>query len=231
MLRCNHYTLETYHLHEWIGVGILGMLEIYYFLLVLVYIKINNEDSFLFNNRAYKILRYFLGLQMILVMFFLPLYILYTFKDCHCCHDTRNLFDMIPLIPYCIALTFFLFAYTFSFENMKHHKPTLGFYATFFFSQLILYFSTIIIVGSKVAGAYENHTHEEKECTLLNIFTNCRMEPIMMDYILPTSLLLLPCLIFSAESVCFLTNTKEKILISNQKQLSRRNNKSKTELV
>jgi len=138
---------------------------------------------------------------------------------------------MIPLIPYCIALTFLFFAYIFSFENMKHHKPTLGFYATFFFSQLILYFSTIIIVGYKVVAAYENHTDEEEQCTTLNIFTNCRMEPIMMDYILPTSLLLLPCLIFSAESVCFLTNAKEKILISNQKQFSRRDNKSKTQLV
>ena len=66
MLRCNHNTLETYNLHEWIGVGILSILEIHYFLLVLVYIKINSEDSFLFHNRAYKVLRYFLGLQMIL---------------------------------------------------------------------------------------------------------------------------------------------------------------------
>ena len=224
MLRCNYNALNIYDFKELIGVGILSLIELCYFIVVLVYYKIHSKELFPFNDRAYKTLRYFLGLQTLIVMFFLPLYILYTFKDCDCCLNSNQLFDMIPLIPYCIILTFLFFAYLFSFDNMKDHKPTLVFYTAFFITQIILYTSTIVIVGFKIIMDQDNNLNREEKCTLFNIFQQCTVEPIMMDYIFPVSFFLLPCTIFTTESIYFLTNTQERSA-SIQKQFSQWSNK------
>ena len=230
MLRCNYNSLNIYDFKEFIGVSILSLIELCYFIVVLVHHKINSNELYHFNNRAYKTLRYFLGLQSLIVMFFLPLYILYTFKDCDCCFNSSQLFDVIPLIPYCIILTFLFFAYLFSFDNMKHHKPTLVFYTTFFIAQIILYTSTIFIVGFKIFMNQDNYLNREERCTLVNIFQQCSMEPIMMDYIFPVSLFLIPCTIFTIESVYFLTNTQEKSA-SIQKQFSQWSSNMKIQCV
>lgn len=236
MLRCKYNSLNTYDFKELIGVSILSITEFCYFIFVYVYVKRSREDKVIFNNRTYKPLRYFLGLQTLLVMFFLPFYIVYTFKEGISCQDNNarvaNIpdsnyhYDIIPLIPYCFILTCLFCVYLFSFNNINHHLPTLAFYSIFFLSQLIMYSCAILIVGYKMIRCQGKHTKQEDHFTVFNILQECRLKPIMMDYVLPLSLILLPCLVFSAESVYFCIHTQD-ISATKKNSFSNRNNKIK----